>query len=109
MKDPKNTLLSKMDQAISDHCKEIVSKRDSMIIDRLEEMGYDITDKKAIAKRCELKIFVDNEVREIWIDSGTPDQKLVCYFTDPEPILHPNIPYRVTGTEFKFAPMPESK
>jgi len=106
MKEFDNTLLSKMNMVVSDLCKEIAAKQDGMILGRLEEMGYDVTDKEAIAKRCELRVFEDNEVKEIWIDSNTPDQRLVCYFTETKIIEDTTTAHKIT-TEFKFAPMPE--
>lgn len=69
-------------------------------------MGYDIIDKEAIAKRCELRIIEGDEVREIWIDTNTPDQALVCCYTETEVIIDQKDPFKIT-TEFKFCPMPE--
>lgn len=99
-------LFDAMNLVLQEHCRQIMSKRDQMILDRLEEMGYDISDKVAIAKRCEVRMIEGDKVREIFIDSGTPDKQLVCYFTEISIMNTTEPPFKIT-TEFKFAPMPE--
>lgn len=102
------SITSRMNMAIQDHCKDIISKQNQLILGRLQEMGYDISDKIAIAKRLEIRTLEGSEVREILIDTNTPEQALVCCVTETQTISDSKNPYKIT-TEFRFSPMPTNE
>jgi len=95
-----------LDRIMMDHYNKVIRKRDDMMYSRLQEMGYDISDKEAIARRCEVRIYEGDRKQELWIDTGTGNQKLVCYFSELEAKPDPDKPYLIR-TEFGFAPMPK--
>ena len=90
---------------------ELFNKQfEDLVIERLNEEGYDTSDRMAIAKRCHVIIKEDDKVRELYVDYGKDSQKLIAYYTDPvikgpdwaEPA---DAPFTFQ-MEFTFGPMP---
>lgn len=76
--------INELQDAILDSFYQAVEKRDAMIVNRLRELGFDVSDLKVVAERCTIATMSNSDIFEVWIDKGLKTEKFVCYYTEPQ-------------------------
>lgn len=93
-----------IEQLIATQSQAFAKRFEDLVIGRLNELGYETADRKKIAERCHVLIKLGSNLRELWIDKDTGDQKLIALYTDPVSKIE-EVKGVYTGTiEFTFTP-----
>lgn len=77
----------------------------NLIISRLNELGYETADQEAIAKRCTSFVKEETKVRDLWVDYGRDNAKLIAHYTEPVSKIEEVDGVTKFSLEFTFNPV----
>jgi len=77
--------------------KQVIQKQDDKFKECCKLYGLDVTNKDEAKKRCEVRVYEDNPVREFLIDG-----ELAALFTEPKVLPFDNQEPFTIKAEFKF-------
>ena len=100
--------MKQIDEIVSTQYQKFHKDFERLVMSALRDLGYNTDDMEAIARRCTVMQYDGEEVREMYIDYGRDNCKLVCRYTEPEIKWSHSTDKSVAIMEFTFSPMPKN-